>query len=517
MPIVSREVNHNDVFFWSEIDSARAIALHQFEPVDGTPLSHGCVRMNKPMAVRLFCGARQNQTIVHIRHLARPMCDHPALQKEWLNDFALAGTDPLPPDGDRTRASILTERMALESAFGRKLTPAETAAFTAADIPRCRIATVEEERSGRAGDKSEPEQILKGSGFGRRVAKFELDLAKVNGPRTADAAVRKHAGELWNAAVARAQGSAADTDDRPVYWARLRMLRALRLWVPPRNVGSDGQRDLLLLFERISRGMESTSFSTGAGEKKVLVTGFDPFFLTGAGIRRGNPSGAAVLSLDGRRLTNQGVTAEVQGVVFPVRFTDFNAGLVESVVGPHLTGTAPVDMVMTISQGRGTEFEAEQFAAGSRTTRAEDNLDLFGGKSNADFVVPPGASGPEFIETTLPVKEIRAELGRKQPLTEETEVKEIPAGSTQRVHRPKGPTGGSTSLEGSGGSYLSNEIFYRTSALRLSAGLKVPMGHLHTPVMQPSAVGVADPAYDRERDRIVGVVEKIVTATLPAL
>ncbi len=38
-----------------------------------------------------------------------------------------------------------------------------------------------------------------------------------------------------------------------------------------------------------------------------------------------------------------------------------------------------------------------------------------------------------------------------------------------------------TSVEGSGGGYLSNEISYRAVLLRDQFGLKIPVGHIHTP------------------------------------
>jgi hypothetical protein len=133
--------DHGGIEFWTEIDSARAIALHEYAPVDGTPLSHGCIRLNHDMAVKIFCGAIAQKTVVNIINVARPMCDHPALQAEWASDFTDAGTDPLPKDGE-TRAQVLETRRELQSAFGGEShTPAEYAAMTPADIPRCKVKT----------------------------------------------------------------------------------------------------------------------------------------------------------------------------------------------------------------------------------------------------------------------------------------------------------------------------------------------------------------------------------------
>ena len=65
--------DHKGVQLWTEIDSSRAIALHAFSPVDGTPLSDGCVRMNDDMACTIFDGSRVG--MLKIEGFARPMCD----------------------------------------------------------------------------------------------------------------------------------------------------------------------------------------------------------------------------------------------------------------------------------------------------------------------------------------------------------------------------------------------------------------------------------------------------------
>jgi hypothetical protein len=88
------------------------------------------------MAKKIFCNVRQNKTWVQILGFARPKCNDPSLQKEWLNDFAIGGMDFSKADGD-LNAEIVEIRRELSSAFGRTLTPGEIRKFTAADIPRC--------------------------------------------------------------------------------------------------------------------------------------------------------------------------------------------------------------------------------------------------------------------------------------------------------------------------------------------------------------------------------------------
>ena len=120
------------VRLWTEFVDHRDIALHEYVPVDGTPLSHGCVRLNEAMAQKIYDGSVSEQevarsrrrvrpTAVTVRGLPTPRCDHPLLQREWARDFREAGTRP--PDGEtsearRERRSIARTRRTLRQALG---------------------------------------------------------------------------------------------------------------------------------------------------------------------------------------------------------------------------------------------------------------------------------------------------------------------------------------------------------------------------------------------------------------
>jgi hypothetical protein len=136
LPVLKKVLDHKGVNLWTEIDSARAIALHAYSPVDGTPLSHGCVRMHDDMACKIFHGSRVGKTMVQIQGFARPMCDHAALQDEWKGDFRMGGKDLSKADGDE-RGEIVEARKELNDAFGRKLSVAEIQALDETDIPKC--------------------------------------------------------------------------------------------------------------------------------------------------------------------------------------------------------------------------------------------------------------------------------------------------------------------------------------------------------------------------------------------
>jgi hypothetical protein len=136
-PVKNRVRDHKGVEFWTEFVPDRAIALHEYSPVDGTPLSHGCVRLHTDFATKIFCNVRQNATWVQVQGFARPKCDHGNLQKEWEGDFAMGGADLSKADGDE-KGEIRETRRELNAAFGRTLSVTEIQALTAKDIPRCR-------------------------------------------------------------------------------------------------------------------------------------------------------------------------------------------------------------------------------------------------------------------------------------------------------------------------------------------------------------------------------------------
>jgi pyrrolidone-carboxylate peptidase len=304
------------------------------------------------------------------------------------------------------------------------------------------------------------------------------------------------------------------------------LTEALRKWNPAWVPNADElrrlQKRLLDLLEQTSRGITDVTFPTDPSTKRILISGFDPFGFPNQGdIRQSNLSGATAIALDGETLTQGTASARVESVVFPVRYADFNDGIVENHLRPHLTSASPPHLVMSISQGS-SKFELEEFAGRRRSVDTyADNLGQMGGGSPTSPVVPPGVgSGAEFIKETVPttmLDAMRGAAGRKGAITEETEVSDLPSGATKPRDLPKGP--GSTpdstknpgiAVTGSGGGYLSNEIFYRNSLLQVSSGTKIPMIHLHTPMLAPGAA-------DTTRNQLIDTVRNILRAAVPTL
>jgi hypothetical protein len=406
--------------------------------------------------------------------------------------------------------------------------PGRAGAAVEREAGQCRDAavapTVEEGRLVRTlGSNPEPvaAQILDASGFAAVTRAFERALCRAGSRAAAATLVDRFGRHSWQRAVDRAQrdpsGPSAlpGDDDRPLYWARLTMALALRQWTPRFTLTPAQRAGLIRRLEYASRGITTTAFRGRRGVEKLLVSGFDPFQLDGE-IRRSNPSGAAVLRLDGRVIDVGGTRVELQAVVFPVRYADFDNGIVEDAFGPHLRlGRQRVDMFSTISQGRPGAFDLEVWNGRRRSVLSiGDNNNIWGGGSPAAPVVFPGVGpGPEFVPSTHPHQAMLAADGRPFLVRRNPSVVEIPAGATAPVTRPDGPTPGSIASQGSGGGYLSNESAYRATLLRDLLGARVPGGHVHTPVltMDPANLtAITDPVFERNRTDIGRQVELIL-------
>ncbi|MFD8471091.1 pyroglutamyl peptidase [Streptomyces globisporus] len=392
------------------------------------------------------------------------------------------------------------------------------AAASPADASRAPAeATVEEQRLDRAA----PQEILRRSGFDAFAPRFERALQHAKSYAQAERTVTRHASALWQRAVGRAQGRGPATgdlsrgDDRPLYWARLALSRELRAWTPRFDLDDQRRAALRYALETASRGQGDIHYP-GHRAKRVLVTGFDPFTLD-RDVRIGNPSGASALALDGTLVQTPDGPARIETVVFPVRWADFAEGVVERALARHLPH---LDLFTTISQGRQGRFDVERTNGAWRGGFADNE----NASSTGLVPVADPATQPQWTSTTLPYRQLaEADTGRF-PVYDNTEVTEIPAGGTQPVTRPDGPTPGSAARAGGGGDYLSNEIAYRVTLLRDRLRLPdLPGGHLHTPVLQfgaentnPQTGTVTDPAFERNRADIVGQVRELVRTAVTA-
>ncbi len=378
-------------------------------------------------------------------------------------------------------------------------------------------ATVEEQRL----DQAAPQEILRRSGFDTVAPGFARALERAGSFGQAERVVVRQGARLWQRAVDRAQGRGpaggdlSRDDDRPLYWARLGMTREVRQWEPEFGLTDTQRAKLLDELEENSRGENTIRYPHAKGVKRILLTGFDPFTLD-RDVRISNPSGATALALDGTTIRTADGPARIETAVFPVRWQDFAQGTVERTLRRQLPR---VDLFTTVSQGRVGRFDVER-TNGAWRGGFPDNENV----SRTETVpVTDPASQPQWTSTTLPYARIVAAPTGRFPVYDHTSVTEIPAGGTDPVVRPDGPTPGSTARAGGGGDYLSNEIAYRATLLRDRLGLhdSLPGGHVHTPVLQfgtgntdPATGTVTDPEFVQNRLDIIAQVRAIVTVAV---
>ncbi len=338
-------------------------------------------------------------------------------------------------------------------------------------------------------------------------------------------------------------------------------------------------------FVTAAIGAGDVRFGTGkaATALRMLLTGFGPFEGSGslASPPPGtwNPSAAAVLALDGTQVqvgteVGKPVLAGVEGIVLPVEYGVFDQGTVERVVRPLVTGEAPVDAIITVSQGGHTDdptgpVKIERYAVGVRG-------DPPPGKGLRPVpAAPPDPIGPEIVEATAPVGEIAAATAQPAPkgkpkaaipqpvvgeaitfhfatkdganaalkalglppaaqpeveIADEAALRQIAA---TMVRDPNGldltfkagkQSFNARVVEGPGGNFLSNEISYRVLRALRAPGTApgVTSFHVHTPLAEavPSAGTVTSmkrrEAVDRSntlRTRLIATLRRIIAAT----
>lgn len=149
-------------------------------------------------------------------------------------------------------------------------------------------------------------------------------------------------------------------------------------------------------FELLTRGQSDIDFNRNA-DIKILLTGFDPFFLD-RDIKQSNPSGVSALYFDDVYMSVEGITIEIETVIVPVRFADFNQGMIETILTPYVK-RGGVDMIATVSMGR-EQFDLEHFPGLRRSAKAPDNLNIYTGANDTNPLVPQlndaPLKGPEF-------------------------------------------------------------------------------------------------------------------------
>lgn len=388
--------------------------------------------------------------------------------------------------------------------------------------------TVEEQRLGRPLPGSEEpaaRRFVEAAGFDSIVDKFALRLCETATLDAATSAARAFGSDLWQLAVRRAQGetdigSIDRYDDRPLYWARLYMTRALREWAPPFELSRLQRLALVRILDYASRGIDSVDYPASGAAERLLVSGFDTYSLD-VSLRHSNPSGASALQLDGRTVETDRGTFAVQTVMLPVNWSDFDQAIVEDAFGPWLQRDGRLgnaDLVMTISQGRRGRMDIEKWAGAFRGGFPDNNRAIHYGPISAAALWPQPQPSPQWIPTTLPHQQMIAADTEPWPVRLNPGVCEWPAGTYPdpgAIRCADDPSPGSRAASAPGGNYLSNESMYRTNRLRLGAQLHdIPGGHLHISslVYPDDESALTSAAFEEDRQAVVDQTVNLVRA-----
>ncbi|TMS82229.1 hypothetical protein [Pseudoalteromonas sp. S554] len=335
--------------------------------------------------------------------------------------------------------------------------------------------TVEEQRINKA--QLAMPNVLKA--FTPQVTSFEQQFKELNNFKSAKTLVQRFSFELWENAKQRIINT-NNYDDRALYWARLLSSKVIRTTSPKFSITQAQLNTLLTLLEEGSRGRTDLTFSSGS-TKKILLTGFDPFLLD-RNINQSNPSGVAALLLDGQVINYNGISAEINTVMVPVRYEDFDQGIIESLLAPYYA-LNNVDMVVTVSMGR-TQFDLEHFPGKRRSVTAPDNANIVYGGTQTSPVIPKlngrPLPGNEFVKFSLPVNYMQNAKGPYKVIDN----REVTTLEKTYKAPSYGELKNSIAVNGGGGGYLSNEISYRSIRLRDALNSSIPTGHIHTPRIQ---------------------------------
>lgn len=360
--------------------------------------------------------------------------------------------------------------------------------------------TVEEQRIEKASTAI-PEVL---AAFSKEITQFEQRWKNLKSYQQATDLVHGYSSQLWLDAKQRIITSKS-YDDRELYWARLLSSKAIRTIKPDFPITLAEQATLLTMLENGSRGRTDLAYSKSTN-KKILLTGFDPFLLD-RNINQSNPSGVAALLLDGQVITYNGISAEINTVMVPVRYEDFDQGIIESLLAPYYA-LNNVDMVVTVSMGS-KEFDLERFPGKRRSVTAPDNANIvYGGTATAPLV--PSLNdrplpGSEFVQFSLPVKQMQQAKGTFKINDNHKVITLEKAFAPKTIAELKD----ATAVKGGGGGYLSNEISYRSIRLRDQLNSDIPTGHIHTP-----RIAQFEPATEA---KIVAQIKAMLEQSLVAL
>jgi hypothetical protein len=390
-----------------------------------------------------------------------------------------------------------------------------------------------------------------------------IDLTSASGVSNLEsdllALVEDYGRRIWDRAVLLVGDTTYEEwSDRILYCARAKMEVALRS-NPYVRANAEIEKNLVRRFEEFSRNFANLDFSQSTtGEKRILLTGFDPFGRKVASPHPqdldSNPSGRVALHLAGATSWkyNKSISFQnhlfIRTCIFPVRWKaarndaiaaalGFDEGVVEATIG-NAIDTAPagknIHIVCTCSLDGGLQdwltpnllpFDSlhvriDRFAGRCRSGQLDNNN--FSSTEIADNTLPNGTSMQPFYETGLKpkLKNSGADLSdhdgklvfkirynerydafstfpvtifsNLSSVTDDVIFHTLKCSPTfdnivADTRSAWGTAGASFHVRrGSGGAFLSNEIYYRVSNLVQSVPRYsgIINGHIHVPLLK---------------------------------
>jgi hypothetical protein len=358
------------------------------------------------------------------------------------------------------------------------------------------------------------------------------------------ALVETYAPQIWNRAVDLVQDTgpsdSLEWSDRVLYCARAKMELSLKNHAYV--LANPGTKTMLIQrFEELSRNYANLVFSTAANQKRIIVTGFDPY--GSSKIVKTNPSGKLALYFAQHAAWKCTLAQShnndlfIRTCIFPNRYRDFDGGIVEGIIGSAIdlakTGNSPVAVVCTCSLDPFIKYLITGVQLQDGTTVSNINsfsdlhlrIDRFAGKCRGgdedngvakstlldDRTLPVWTDKKEFYETKLRVifpsntdtlikyddlvVKLRynewlryRDAGGYHPPKRDTVSERLQDNASAITISLSSGTVPQTivlAVEGSGGNYFSNEIFYRVSnflqSVQGTSGSSIRNGHIHVP------------------------------------
>ncbi len=392
----------------------------------------------------------------------------------------------------------------------------------------------------------DPPTVIAGTNPMKQIVEsFRTAVAAVINDPGARAILQGHINQFGLQALNRARAAMRDAnhanaDDRPLYWARLKMQAILKSheFLVQRVAERTG---LVQLLEARTRGLDPAPAFAGAG-RRVLLLGFDPFFVrpnvANNNSHFSNPAGVAALCLHGSTAVPGMV---IQSVILPVRFADFDAGIVDMLVDNYLQGPNQVNLILSLGQHLDLAYHVTRFATRYRSPSVADNLNVLGQPAvhyelNATQTTLGAMAGdanlPRFLETTLPVSlmvpgSVMAVSPDGTQVAKSVQFDQrfrqlnsaIPEGheSSDPTFSDVVPAPDRDVEEGGAGNYLANELFYRIAWRRTQRNTTLRVGHLQVPKLQSDAAG-RSPRFDAHRVQyFVSTIVQILRDALPGI